>query len=88
MNDEIDGAGARAAIIDGNNASRVLRVVDGTSTVKGVTVTGGNGVSATSSGFRSSILVQSGAQLNVSGAAIEANAAGPPAAVSTSPAPY
>ncbi len=73
VNDEIDGAGARAAIIDGNNASRVLRVVDGTSTVKGVTVTGGNGVSATSSGSGGGILVQSGAQLNVSGAAIEAN---------------
>src|SRR4051812_6587110 len=40
VNDEIDGAGARAAIIDGNTASRVLRVVDGTSTIKGVTVTG------------------------------------------------
>ena len=73
VNDEIDGAGARAAIIDGNNASRVLRVVDGTSTVKGVTVTGGNGVSATSSGSGGGILVQSGAQLNVSGSAIEAN---------------
>ena len=36
-------------------------------------MTGGNGVSATSSGSGGGILVQSGAQLNVSGAAIEAN---------------
>ncbi len=74
-NDEIDGAGARAAIIDGNKASRVLRVVEGTSTIKGVAVTGGNGASTTSSGSGGGILVQSGALLNVSGSAIEANTA-------------
>jgi CSLREA domain-containing protein len=41
--DTIRGDGARSTVIDGGGKSRVLWVTDGTATVSGVTIRGGNG---------------------------------------------
>src|SRR3954452_24981735 len=76
VNDQIQGAGARAVFIDGSGASRVLRAGDGTSSIDGVTVTGGNGVSSVSSGSGGGVFVQSGATLNVTASTIDSNTAG------------
>jgi CSLREA domain-containing protein len=76
VNDHIVGAGARAAIIDGANETRVLRAGDGTSSIEGVTVTGGNGVSSVSSGAGGGIYVPTGATLNITASAIDGNTAG------------
>ena len=58
----ITGAGARQTTISGTGQSRVFEITDGTASISGVTVTGGNGV-ATPGGTTSSgggILVDGG----------------------------
>jgi CSLREA domain-containing protein len=78
--DTITGAGARSTIIDGNQASRVLRISApaagglATSTVTGVTIRGGNGVGS-ASGIGGGVLVQS-SPLQLGNSHVVANTAG------------
>jgi CSLREA domain-containing protein len=65
VGDVINGAGARSTIIDGNQGSRVLRITatasgaPATSTVTGVTIRGGNGMSPAANGIGGGVLVES-----------------------------
>jgi CSLREA domain-containing protein len=75
VNDQIDGAGARASIIDGSSGTRVLRVLDGVSSIDGVTVTHGNGASSVSNGAGGGIFVGSGSTLQVTTSTVDSNTA-------------
>jgi CSLREA domain-containing protein len=59
-NDTIVGDNARTTFIDGADKSRVLRVIEVTSRVSGVTVRNGNGVGLDPDGLGGGIYVHSG----------------------------
>jgi hypothetical protein len=73
--DHIVGAGARTTFIDGGNASRVMFVSDGTTTISGVTIRRGNGVANFANGFGGGIFVQSGTTLQLTNSAVSGNSA-------------
>ena len=66
-------SGAAVTVIDGNNASRVLRVQSGINQVSGVTVTRGTGLGGQFPGSGGGILVQNGATLTLSNSAVVGN---------------
>ena len=69
----IQGTGTGARIIDGSNASRVLRVASGINEVSGVTITGGNGLGGQFAGPGGGILVQDAATLTLVNSAVSGN---------------
>jgi CSLREA domain-containing protein len=80
MGDTINGAGARATIIDGNKSSRVMRITGvaagppPASTVRDVTIRSGNGASPNQAGTGGGVFVES-ASLQLSNSHVIANTA-------------
>jgi hypothetical protein len=73
--DRIVGAGAGATFIDGGLKSRVLLVTTGSTSISGVTVTGGTGASQTVSGQGGGIYLASQATLSLVDSAVVGNSA-------------
>jgi CSLREA domain-containing protein len=78
VSDHIVGAGARDVIVDGARETRLMRVVDGTSSVAGVTLRNGNGNvdvdGAVSPGFGGAVFVASGGALTLTNSTVSGNA--------------
>ena len=74
--DRIVGAGVGSTVIDGGNLRRrVFLVSGGTTSISGVTVTGGTGVAQIQDGFGGGIFVDSGATLNLTDSEVVGNSA-------------
>ena len=74
--DQIVGSGAGATIIDGQNLRwQVFTVTGGATSITGVTVTGGVGISAAADGFGGGINVAAGATLDLTDSAVINNRA-------------
>jgi CSLREA domain-containing protein len=71
----IDGAGARATTITGGGLTKVLDIRATDVTLRGVTVTGGNGASEGSAGLGGAIYVFQDASLTIEDSAIAGNTA-------------